>query len=73
MGTILLGVGGLAIMVGIVIAVTGAGMSDWMIGVGGLAILLQGIVLFAIGSILRIVRGLKKKLEEIHIWVKASR
>jgi hypothetical protein len=39
----------------------------------GVVIIVQGIILFAIGSIYRTVRKIREELKDVVIWIKASK
>ncbi len=73
MGAILRAIGVMCTTVGAIGTIAGLGATTGMGTVIGAILTLQGIVLFAIGTTLQIVAKLQRKLDDIDIWIKASR
>ncbi len=73
MGIILEVLGILSIIGGIILCFAGMGGVGPVEAVVGVVIIVQGIILFAIGSIYRTVRKIREELKDVVIWIKASK
>lgn len=73
MGVILEIVGILSIIGGIILGIAGVGGLGPIGAIVGVVVIVEGVILFAIGSIYRTVKKIREELKEAAIWLKAKR